>query len=466
MSNRTISFLFCILFLIKLLAIYFTNFNLFGDEAQYWLWSKDVDVGYFSKPPFLSWFISVYTYVFGDSFFSLKILPSFIYLLIAVAIYDLSRNVDLDRAAALSCVLIFLFIPAVSFSSFILSTDLFLLFFWTLSLNMLVRIKKSPNKTNFILLGIFIGLAFLSKYAAIYFVLCFLIYALLDKKFQKLLLSNLEGVVLCILCAIIVFSPNIIWNLKNGWVTLQHTSDNANFNNIKINPLRGFEFLFFQILMVGPILFLTNILNYNNIKINPNTKLLLIFSLPIFLIVFIEAIVVRANANWAAPALISFFLFLYLNVHKLKSFFFKLNVFFNFIFCVIFFVLIGVSYPSPVFDRINGLNYYANELLKVGKSNKINDYVISDRLLFASLSYELRNHNLNFYMPHKEGDKITNHFKITSPLRKEMNRNFVLVGEKNDIYYLDSDFECAQKYINNPNELFENLFPPFKTCSN
>ena len=39
-----------ILFLIKITAIWFTNFNLFGDEAQYWLWSKNLDYGYFSKP--------------------------------------------------------------------------------------------------------------------------------------------------------------------------------------------------------------------------------------------------------------------------------------------------------------------------------------------------------------------------------------------------------------------------------
>ena len=85
MTNRILFFLVIFLFLIKITALYFTNFDLFGDEAQYWLWSKELDFGYFSKPPFLAWFIYIYTIFFGDSFIALKIIPSLIYVLIAIA---------------------------------------------------------------------------------------------------------------------------------------------------------------------------------------------------------------------------------------------------------------------------------------------------------------------------------------------------------------------------------------------
>ena len=123
-----------ILFLIKIVAINLTTFNLFGDEAQYWLWSKNIDLGYFSKPPFLSWIIRAHTEIFGNSFVSLKLLPSLAYLLIAWSFYNLLINIGLNKKDSFTGCLIFLFIPAVSFSSFIISTDLFLLLFWTLSL--------------------------------------------------------------------------------------------------------------------------------------------------------------------------------------------------------------------------------------------------------------------------------------------------------------------------------------------
>ena len=67
--DKTNFYLFglCILFVgLKLIAILTTNFNLYGDEAQYWQWSKELSFGYYSKPPLLSWFIRLITFVFGD----------------------------------------------------------------------------------------------------------------------------------------------------------------------------------------------------------------------------------------------------------------------------------------------------------------------------------------------------------------------------------------------------------------
>ena len=67
--------------------------------------------------------------------------------------------------------------------------------------------------------------------------------------------------------------------------------------------------------------------------------------------------------------------------------------------------------------------------------------VISDRLLFSSMSYELREENINFYMPYKEGTKITNHFKITHPLDGGMDNNFTFIGSLSDINYLEKDYK-------------------------
>ena len=89
MLNKILLPSFIFLLLLKIGALNFTTFNLFGDEAQYWLWSKDINFGYFSKPPFLSWIIRVYTEILGSSFISLKLLPSFVYLLVAWSIYHL-----------------------------------------------------------------------------------------------------------------------------------------------------------------------------------------------------------------------------------------------------------------------------------------------------------------------------------------------------------------------------------------
>ncbi len=448
MLNKILLPSFIFLFLLKIVSLNFTTFNFFGDEAQYWLWSKDIDFGYFSKPPFLSWIIRIYTEIFGSSFVSLKLLPSFVYFLVAWSIYNLLINSGLNKKNSFAGCLIFLFIPAVSFSSFIISTDLFLLLFWVLSLNELIKINRKQGIKNFILLGIFLGLGFLSKYAIVYFVICLFILILLDKKFRKIFLDNLIGFGLTFLTVFIIILPNIIWNFNNDWITLQHTSDNANFGNIEIDLIRGLEFLLIQILMLGPFMVLGGLFGFN--KWSYVQKIFLIFSIPIILIVFIEAIIVRANANWAAPALISLFALLYIRINN--SFLKMANYIFNFSVSFVLFVMIGTSYPSKIFDRVSGINDYALKIYSNSLNGVVKNIAISDRLLFSNLSFELKDKDINFYMPHKEGDEITNHFKIVSPLNKNMNENFTLIGSPSDINYLENEYKVLK--INSPDQKF------------
>ena len=456
MSKKWLTVVVLSLFLLKVFSISLTDFDLFGDEAQYWLWSKDLNFGYFSKPPLLAWLISVYSELFGDSFFSLKLLPILLYFCTALVVYDLSKNIGLDKNNAVCCSLIFLIIPGVSFSTFIISTDVLLLLFWTLSLNELIKIKNKQDTKSFLLLGVFLGLAFLSKYAAVYFVICLLIYIIIDNSFKKFFIKNYLGFLLSFVCAFVILFPNLIWNFKNGWVTFQHTSDNANFNNIDISFFRGVEFLLFQALMVGPFLFLGAMINLKNINFDKSHKILLVFSMPIFVIVSIEAVIVRANANWAAPALISFYLFLYITLKN--GFIKKINILFNFVFCFVFFLLVGLSYQSSIFNRINGINEYAKNILYNDLQGKISHLVVSDRLLYASLSYQLRDEDVTFLMPYRDNSKITNHFMLSSPLKSNMNEDFILIGEPSEINYLKNIFKISKKET--PNQKFTNSKTP------
>src|SRR5215207_3691852 len=43
--------------LARLVALFASPLELYPDEAQYWLWSRTLDFGYFSKPPVIAWSI-------------------------------------------------------------------------------------------------------------------------------------------------------------------------------------------------------------------------------------------------------------------------------------------------------------------------------------------------------------------------------------------------------------------------
>ena len=302
--------------LIKLIAIYSTDFDLFGDEAQYWIWSQSLDFGYYSKPPFVAWIISFFTFFLGNTFIIIKIIPIIFYIISGYVVYLLSLELFNNKQQAVLTAASFYLMPAVSFSSFLLSTDVFLVLFWSISLLFFLKSIKNPLKINFFLLGIFVGISFLTKYAAVYFLLSTLILIFLDTKPRSVFFYKITNLLIFISSLLLVLLPNIIWNNNVGWVTLLHLSENADLSRTTINLFQGFEFLLSQILMLSLFLFIIFIFIIKKITFNFQTKFLLSFSVPIFFIVLLESILVRANANWAAVALISFFILMFNQVFE------------------------------------------------------------------------------------------------------------------------------------------------------
>ena len=458
------SFIFLILCLtaLKIYAVFSTTFGLFGDEAQYWLWSKDLDFGYLSKPPLIAWVLYFYTSLFGDSFESLKLFPIIFYFFTSVAIYNFCRKLDLQKSISLICALSFLIMPAVSVSSFLISTDVILLLFWILSMSALIEIRKEPSLKNFLVFGIMLGLSFLAKYAAIYFFISLVVLLFFDSHLRNVLYTNKLKFIIFLITVFIVVLPNIIWNVSNGWLTLFHTSDNANLNNIDLSFSRGLIFLILQILMIGPILFIGAALNIKKIIYDYKNIFLLSYSIPIIIIVFVESVMVRANANWAAVSLICLLIFFIRSLSYLKNYFLYLNFVVNFGFGFLFFLLIAISSDYKIFDRINGINEFSNEFKKdlEEKSN----IVVSDRLMYSNLAYQYKNEKFKLLMPLSFNQKITKHFQIKSSLNKEMHDSFLFIGDPSEISYLENIpnvkllKESHPKFTSSPIKIYEVTF--------
>ena len=437
MTNNIVGYAIFFLVVLKIFAIYFTSLGLYGDEAQYWLWSQEPELGYYSKPPLLAWFLSGYTSLFGNSFFSLKTFPIVIYFFIFYAIYKFCNSLSFDNKSSLMCAISFLIIPAASLSSFLISTDLLLLLFWTISMMVLLNTIKDNSTLNFLLLGLFLGLTFLAKYAAVYFFLSLFLLLIIDRQTLNSFKNNPTGVFVFLLSFFLVLSPNIWWNFKNEWVTFSHTSDNANLQNLNINFVEPIKFLGSQVIMLGPFLFFSFVFFLKYFRLDFVNKFLLIFSLPIILIVLIESFLVRANANWAAPALICLYIIFFRLVNKKGVGFLKINFVLNYFIAVFLFFSILISLENQVFNRIKGIGNFSNDLLKIIEEN---DLVISDRILFSNISYEMRYKKNKIFMPYKVGSPITNHFQMSSPLSQDRINTFYLLGGPKNISYLSNGF--------------------------
>src|SRR4051812_48177555 len=53
--------------LLRIVALFVTPLELYPDEAQYWLWSRDLRWGYVSKPPMIAWVIAATTAIGGQA---------------------------------------------------------------------------------------------------------------------------------------------------------------------------------------------------------------------------------------------------------------------------------------------------------------------------------------------------------------------------------------------------------------
>lgn len=276
------------------------------DEGQYWGWAQEPAWGYYSKPPMVAWAIWATTAVCGDGVACVKASSPLFHLGTGVIIFLIGRRLFAGAAGFWSAV-VYWMMPGVALSSLVVSTDPPLLFFWSLALLAWVRLIQEEDRWGWLLLGLALGLGLLSKFAMLFFLLGILLHGVLCVEARRL--WRRPGQWLALLPAGMFYLPNLYWNVQNGFVSYAHTRDNANLGPDLFHPERMAEFLGSQFAVFGPILFA--ILLWLFLRIRPliredrNWALLVSFTVPVLLLITVQALLSRAHANWAATAYVA-----------------------------------------------------------------------------------------------------------------------------------------------------------------
>lgn len=296
--------------LFRIAAIILSPANLGPDEAQYWFWSQSPAFGYFSKPPFIAWTIAVTTDFFGDAEWAVRLAAPLFHFGSAAFLY-LAASLAFNRRIGFWTGLGWITLPGVMLSSFLMTTDAPLLFFWSGALYCLVRITadEQPAPILFAALGAAIGVGFLSKYAMVYFPVGVAAAMAITPGLRAALLRPALALTAAIALALI--APNLLWNAQNDFQTLSHTAANANWGVDLFNVQQLLRFLVGQFAVGGPVPVLTlGVLvallirgHEVNHRANPTLwRALVILTLTPILIVSIQSFISRAHANWAAAA--------------------------------------------------------------------------------------------------------------------------------------------------------------------
>jgi 4-amino-4-deoxy-L-arabinose transferase-like glycosyltransferase len=277
--------------------------DLYPDEAQYWLWSRHLAFGYFSKPPLLPWIIAATTAIFGEDEFAIRVASPLIHLATGLVVYAIARRLYDARTACWSAVL-YATLPAVSLSSAIMSTDVPLMLCWAVALYAFIRARESAGWRWWLVAGVAAGFGLLAKYAMEYWLLSafFLVLAFRDERQHLLRLIGAAAI------AHLIYLPNLVWNATNGFVSYKHTEANANLAGPLIHPGAFLEFLSAQFGVFGPILFgtlLVIVCVFPRALADKRARPLAVFALPTLAMMLIVSFLSRAHANWSAPTYVS-----------------------------------------------------------------------------------------------------------------------------------------------------------------
>ncbi|MFN3870731.1 MAG: glycosyltransferase family 39 protein [Aquificaceae bacterium] len=330
--------LFLLVFRILYVAYY--PFDLTPEEAQYWDWSRRLDLSYYSKPPMVAYLNFITREIFGVSELAVRMTPIALSFLLSILTYLFVKRVFDQKTAIIASTLPQLTI-GFAINSLLMTTDSPFIFFWSVSLMLMYFAFERNSLKLWLLVGFFAGLSFLSKYPALFLLPLALIYGFLYKrdviKSPKPYLSLLPALLLSL--------PVLYWNQKHDFVSFKHVSTLASKSASLFNFGAFFEFLAGQALLLSLIPFL--LLPYLWIRGLKNSKegFFVIFSLPVFFFFALLSLFKKVEANWSGFAYFSAFILVALYLSKRK-----LLTLFTYIFSAIFFLLLHFT---PLFDYLS-----------------------------------------------------------------------------------------------------------------
>jgi 4-amino-4-deoxy-L-arabinose transferase-like glycosyltransferase len=298
------------LFLFHLLYVWLTPFDLAPDEAYYWDWSRNLALGYYSKPPLVAWVIALFTRLGGDHPFFVRVGAVLFSLGSSFVLFSLGRALFNSKVGFWAFVIANA-TPGFAVGSVIMTIDPPLLFFWGLTILLLHRAFSGEKKVYWYLAGVSLGLGLLSKYTIVALIPSLFFYLAFSPA-KRFWLKRKEPY-LFILIGLIILSPNLYWNYINQWPSIKQPAGLVGDRNL--SSLTTFIWFFGpQAGILSPITFLLVLYGLwqggkqGIFHHNDRYLLLFWFSMPLLGFFLILSLFSVCYINWATPAYVTAFL--------------------------------------------------------------------------------------------------------------------------------------------------------------
>ena len=376
----------------------FTNNNLPLDTIEALAWGSNLDWGFNKHPPISAFVVELFYQIFGSQDWAYYLLSQICVIISFVVVFKFAEDFFKNKEFCLLSVLLLEGIYFYNYTTPEFNVNVCLMPFWALTILYLWKGLKENKTADWLLVGLFAGFGFLSKYLFIYLGLAidiFLFYMIYKKKIDfKCIIS--------IVPFFIVILPHLIWLTQNDYITITYGlhrtgSVDQNFINHIIHPL---IFLVKQIGILIPfllmILFLVSKFKIKfSFKDNKLLFLLAINIIPIILVCATSIIMgAKIRTMWMTPFYLFFgvlLMYIFQNQINLK----RLN---NFLILFIFiFILSPFLYAYVSITQTDKRTDYLGEeiALKIQKEwdkdfeNPIN-VVLGNEWYAGNLSYHLK----------------------------------------------------------------------------
>jgi 4-amino-4-deoxy-L-arabinose transferase-like glycosyltransferase len=299
-----------------LLYIHANATELAPDEAYYWEWSRRLDWGYYSKGPLVAYLIAASTRLGESSEFFVRLPAVVLALGTGILVYLLATELFATARAGFLAVLIASIVPLYSAGSILMTIDAPLVFFWTLALYAGWRAERAVTsgaparrvRSWWILVGLSIGLGWVSKYTMLLMVPCLAAVLLTSPSRREQLAS--WGPHSALLLAGLVSCPTLMWNAEHGWVSVRHTLARIGLvgEGVQLSGRTLLDFLGSQIGVVSPLIFFALVaatIRAGRLAMRgrgDRHRFVFLFSAPLLAFFVLWSTHTKVEANWAAPA--------------------------------------------------------------------------------------------------------------------------------------------------------------------
>ncbi len=276
------------------------------EEAQYWDWSRRLDLSYYSKGPGIAYLIALATRLGSDTALAIRLPAVVLGALLPLVAFRLARETTGSDRIAFWSVAALTAMPLYAAGGLLMTTDTPVVLCWAVAVYAVWRAAGPARGTGWWhAAGAALAAGLLTKYTVLLAVPCLGAFLWTHPKGHALLRGRGPRIVAAWLAAGSI--PLLVWNWGHDWVSFRHVAGQATGGGTLWWQSAG-ETIGVQAGVVSPLLFVAILAGIGHAaargfgRRDPGPLLLFWTSGPVLGFFFLWSLGGKIQGNWPAPA--------------------------------------------------------------------------------------------------------------------------------------------------------------------